>query len=99
MAFDKRGYFYRSVRRGKKVDREYYGRGPIADLAAHLLNEVRQKQAKSTQIKKTHSTNLKAADGLLRALDAQLNLVAAASLASAGFWRHERGPWTRRKGV
>jgi len=62
MAFDKRGYFYRSVRRGKKVDREYYGRGPIADLAAHLLDEARQKQAKAAQAKMTPVADQQTAD-------------------------------------
>jgi len=62
MAFDKRGYFYRSVRRGKKVDREYYGRGPIADLAAHLLDEARQKHGKAEQTKISPVGDLEAAD-------------------------------------
>jgi len=99
MAFDKRGYFYRSRRVGKKVRRDYFGRGVFAELAALLVDEARQKHSKGAESKKAHSTSFKAADGLLRALDSQLDLVASAYLAGAGFHRHERGPWIRRKGV
>ncbi len=99
MAFDKRGYFYRSRRVAGKVRRDYFGRGVFAELAALMLDEARARHAKTAEAKKTHLANLTAADGLLRALDLQLDLVASAYLAGAGFHRHERGPWIRRKGV
>jgi len=99
MAFDKRGYFYRSRKVNGKVRRDYFGRDVFAEFAALLLQEAKQERAKRTETKKAHSTSLKAADGLLRALDSQLDLVASAYLAGAGFHRHERGPWIRRMGV
>jgi len=99
MAYDKRGYFYRSRRVGEKVRRDYFGRGVFAELAALLVEESRQKHSKGAEAKKAHSTSLNAANELLRSLDSQLDLVAFAYLAGAGFHRHERGPWLRRKGV
>lgn len=42
MAWDKRGYFYRSRRVGRRVVRDYYGKGPIAEMAAFLMSELRR---------------------------------------------------------
>jgi len=45
MAWDKRGYFYRSRRVEGRVVRDYFGRGPLADAAAYLLDELKGARA------------------------------------------------------
>ena len=48
MAWDQRGYFYENVRIDGKVVRRYYGKGPLAELAAQqvaLRKEARQRDA------------------------------------------------------
>lgn len=42
MAWDKRGYFYISRRVGRRVVRDYYGKGPIAEMAALLFARLRR---------------------------------------------------------
>jgi hypothetical protein len=43
MAWDRRGYFYISRRVGRRVVREYYGKGPLAELAALLFERLRRR--------------------------------------------------------
>ena len=42
MAWDSRGYYYRSRREGKRVRRDYFGKGPIGELASDLVDDMRR---------------------------------------------------------
>ena len=90
MAWDKRGFFYRSRRVGGRVVREYFGRGPLAEMAAHLMaRTARDLEAAQSQD----------ADVRFRQFHAQLDRAAAAYLLAAGYHRHDRGSWRKRRGT
>ena len=93
MPWDRRGYFYLSRRVGKRVTRDYFGRGPLAELAADLVAEMRRAEAAAAG----RVEPLDAAAPPLRILGTWLDLAAAAHLLAAGFYRHDRGPWRRRR--
>jgi hypothetical protein len=93
MAWDRRGYFYRSRRVGGRVVREYFGCGPLAEAAAHLLDRLKA-------AREGHALRaglLDGADAAFRELHDRLDRAAAAHLLAAGYYRHDRGPWRRRR--
>ena len=98
MAWDKRGnqrYFYRSRRVGRRVVRDYFGRGPLGELAAHLMGELRL-------ARKCHArrvARLDRADDPFHQFHTQLDRVVAAHLLASGYYRHDRGPWRKRRHV
>lgn len=94
MAKDGRGYFYVSRRVGRRVARDYYGKGAIADAAAHLVEAARL----ARDAERAAAEARRAADGAFRDLAARLDLAAAAELLAAGYRRHDRGPWRRARG-
>jgi hypothetical protein len=93
MAWDKRGFFYRSRRVGSQVVREYFGRGPLAEAAAYLLDQL--KTAREGYARRAGL--LDAADAPFRELHDRLARAAAAHLLAAGYHRHDRGPWRKRR--
>ena len=95
MAWDARGYYYVSRRVGRRVARDYYGKGPIAEAAAHLVERMCHAKAAAGGA----SARRGAADGAFRGLAARLDLAAAAEMRAAGYRRHDRGPWRRARGV
>lgn len=95
MAWDKRGFFYRSRRIGKRVVRQYFGAGPLAEMAAHLMGQLRR----AREARDREAAQFDAADAQFRQLHAQLDRAAAAHLLSAGYYRHDRGPWRKRGGT
>jgi hypothetical protein len=96
MAWEARGgsrYYYRVVRDGGRVRRLYLGNGPVAELAARdveLRRAERQARARS-------QTRLEAAEAASRELAELADLLARAALVTAGFHRHDRGAWRRRR--
>jgi hypothetical protein len=96
MAWDNRGtrrYFYRSRRVGKRVVRDYFGAGPLGELAALLVGELRRARNRHAR----RAARLDDADGPFRLYHDLLDQAAAAHLLAAGFHRHDRGPWRRRR--
>ncbi len=93
MPWDRRGYFYLSRRVGKRVTRHYFGRGPLAEAAADLVDDMRRAKAVAT----AQPDPIDAAAPQLHALGTWLDLAAAAHLLAAGYYRHDRGPWRRRR--
>lgn len=97
MAYDVRGYYSRSVRDGDRVRRVYLGNGPAARLAA-LLDEQRRSErlARSVAWHAGEATRA-AAEARLRELDGLTELITRATLLAAGFHKHDRGAWRRRR--
>ena len=93
MAWDRRGFFYRSRRVNGRVVRDYFGKGAIAEMAAHLMNQLRLARETHDQ----RADRLDEADAKFRQFHTQLDHVAAAHLLAVGFHRHDRGPWRKRR--
>lgn len=91
------GYYYRSRRRGRRVDRDYLGRGPEASLAAALVEErQRQRQAKRQQRVEAQQV-WEAASAPLEELLQEVDLLVRAVLLINGWHQHARGQWRRRR--
>lgn len=92
-----RRYFYRSVRRDGRVVTEYVGTGEVAALIAKIDGVKRD-------LKKLDALDWRDERDRLVAIDrrqaGRFNLVEALvrlTLESAGFHRHQRGEWRRRR--
>jgi hypothetical protein len=100
MAWELRGnrsYYYRSVRRGGRVIKEYVGTGRVAELYARLDALARERRANERQDRAVEQDSWNAleaqTDELIRITDA----LVAATLTVAGYYRHDRGAWRRRR--
>src|SRR5262249_50655522 len=92
-----RGYYYRVRKVNGRVRREYVGRGPVAEAVAALDaadRERREDHRRQGREDRARSDELAAK---VAALDELADLLAAAALAAAGFHRHHRGEWRRRR--
>jgi hypothetical protein len=96
MAWEKYGrrrYYYRSVRRGGKVNKVYYGAGPAGQLAAAVDTLRRAEQRAEANARKAQKDRLDAAVTLTRDLSGGCEVLAAATLLTAGYHRPSRHPW------
>lgn len=101
MGWEMRGnygpYYTRSRRVGARVVREYVGKDRIAQLAAQLDEIDRmERQAKSAEHKQDHN-KLQECYQPLQELCEITDLLVKATLVSAGYYRHHRGEWRRRR--
>jgi|SRR5262245_27811357 len=91
-------YYYWSVRVNGLPRKEYVGRGPDAELIArleHFEAEARELQRHDWQVARQEAEALEAQLGQLHE---QTELLTAAAMAAAGYHRHHRGEWRRRRG-
>ena len=97
MAWDRHGNYSRSVRVGAKVRRVYLGRGEAAQLAA-LLDERRRSERLARSLAwRAEEARRAVAEAHLRELDGLADLMMKATLLAAGYHRHDRGAWRRRR--
>jgi hypothetical protein len=94
-----RKYYYRAVRRFGRPRRVYVGAAddPAAELAAaadHLRRLQREAAARERQAEQAPHRDAEAA---LRALCERTDVLTRAALLAAGFRRHHRGQWRRRR--
>jgi hypothetical protein len=97
-AWEKRGdrtYFYRTIRSEGRVRKLYYGTGPVGQLAAEVdaLGRTERKAEKETL--RAARVRLDAAMFMTQQLSRVCELLAAASLLTAGFHRPARHAWRR----
>jgi hypothetical protein len=90
MAWERRGgrrFFYRSVKRGGKVTKEYYGAGPAAELAAQLVSQARAARAAAAAALQAERQRHERLDRFTNDLDAACRRLTEATLLAAGFRR------------
>ncbi len=101
MAWERRGenfYYYRSVREGAKVRKDYIGRGEVAQIIAHSDDVIRH----SRKVRAERGREaLDQAEGLASCaasleLEGATEVLARAQMVSAGYHRH-KGEWRRRR--
>jgi hypothetical protein len=100
MAWEQRGsrrIYYRSERDGRRVRRVYLGSGPVAELAATLDELRRAERRAEAQARRAEEARRSAAAALLERLVHAAGLMAEAALERAGYHRHDRGKWRRRR--
>src|SRR5262245_765996 len=98
MAWSQRGnhrYFYRSVRTGARVTRQYCGRGLLAEEVVAGIERRRQEraaQASATRLEtQAYLDAIAPPDHLCQLTD----LLMRATLASEGYHQHARGSWRK----
>ena len=92
-----RAYLYRSVRRGGRVTSEYRGSGDAAFSLGSILQQNRQWEEARRSAERAERRE---ADELERALDDLAELAGALAhqaLTAAGYHRHNRGEWRKRR--
>ena len=90
-------YYTRSRKVGGRVVREYVGGGRVAELAAALDAAERRERAEARQRLREAAAADAAAFAALTELGCVLDGLAAAFLIGAGYRRHHRGEWRRRR--
>src|SRR5262249_33033157 len=86
-------YYTRSKRVNGRVTREYVGGGIVA-LAASLFDEEDRDARAADRAERARHAEL---DRSLTALSRLADTLTAATLEQAGYFRHHRGQWRRRR--
>jgi hypothetical protein len=92
-------YFYRHVRVGGCPRRDYYGRGPAAELAARLLAEARAARAAEAGALREAARAFGPLDRVAGDLDAACRRLTEAGLGAAGHRRTADYEWSRVRGT
>jgi hypothetical protein len=96
MAWDERGYYYRSEREGRRVRRIYLGRGHAAEVVSQLDAAKRREREAERAARRAERTEQDALDAPLIKLNDLADLLARAALLAAGFHQHKR-EWRKRR--
>jgi hypothetical protein len=100
MGWETRGgasYYYTAERVNGRVVKSYVGSGPAAGIAALLAAEARAEAAEKATTRKEEAAELAALEAALTPLDELADTLTAAALVAAGYHRHRRGPWRKRR--
>ena len=90
-------YYYRSVRDGEKVRKEYVGTGPLALLAAEADETRRLLRQRQREQELEELERLREADALAERLFEDVEALARAVLVASGY-RNHKGEWRLRRG-
>jgi hypothetical protein len=91
-------YYTRSRKVGGRVVREYVGRGLVGELAAREDAARRAARETAAEARRRDRLTARALGDLVAGLDALADDLTSATLAAAGYHRHDRGAWRRRRG-
>ena len=91
-------YYTRSRKVNGQVIREYVGSGVLGELAARMDAEDRQRREEEAAAWREERERLDELAGLVDELCQDVETLAHAALLSAGFRRHKRGEWRRKRG-
>jgi hypothetical protein len=101
MAWETRGgsgrYYTRSVRQGGRVLRQYVGTGPRAEEAARADRVRRDASEAERAAMRSALEKISEADAQVKAVFDAAEVAVRAALLLAGYHRHARGAWRRRR--
>jgi hypothetical protein len=89
-------YYYRSVKIGGHVVKQYFGRGAIGTVAESYDAKARQRRDAERDALRDEQDRLEPADRAMTALDAACRQVLEATLLAAGFHQNRRS-WRKRR--
>lgn len=101
MGLERRGngtYYYRKVRRDGRVVSEYLGQGVRAAVEAWRVESVRANRLCERESREDVEARLDAEEAEAIALFDAVESVAREVLLAAGYHRHKRGEWRKRRG-
>ena len=99
MGWDKGRYYTRSRKVNGRVVREYFGTGPLAEVAAQVDAINRADREAEREARRAQKAELDALGAGVKELDELADLLARAALLAAGFRQHKRGEWRRKRTV
>lgn len=91
-------YYTRSVRKDGRVHREYVGTGRTAELIAQLDADDRADRHHERRDVAQHRAASEAVEVTVDELDALVDTLVGIEFVCAGFHRHHRGNWRKRRG-
>ena len=101
MSWETRGvygpYYTRSRRLDGRVVREYVGRGPLADIIAQADEAEREARRLERRREREQLEQDRELDQLFLAYSAGVDELLRSALEAAGYHRHKRGEWRRRR--
>jgi len=97
VGWDKGRYYTRSKKVNGRVVREYVGTGRVAELMAELDALERQQRVCDAATRKVERDDLAALAATVTAAFDRAELIARAALLAAGYRRHKRGEWRKRR--
>ena len=90
-------YYTRSVREGGRVRREYIGTGATAALIAAHDERAREARMLIRAAERTERDGVERAAAEFTEFDTLIESVARLALIAAGYQRHHRGEWRKRR--
>jgi len=90
-------YYTRSRKVNGKVVREYLGGGGLGKIAARMDAEERRRREEETAAWREERERLEELAGLVDELCEDIEIIARSALIAAGFRRHKRGDWRRKR--
>ena len=90
-------YYTRSRRVSGRVEREYVGTGPLAELMAEADAEDRAQTLVQRATLDAEQQRLAALDSPGARLSELVDALASGALLLAGYRRHDRGDWRKRR--
>ena len=90
-------YYTRSRKVGGRVVREYVGGGTLGHLAALRDAQERQRREEEAALWKEEREGLEALVAPVEQLCEATEILYRATLVAAGFRRHQRGEWRRKR--
>ena len=101
MSWETRGvygpYYTRSRRVDGRVVREYVGRGPLAEIIAQADEAEREARRLERGREREQLEQDRELDQLFSAYSAGVDELLRGVLEAAGYYRHKRGEWRRRR--
>jgi hypothetical protein len=91
-------YYTSSHREHGRIVREYYGTGELGQLAADVDAIGRQARLVERDARDAERDRIAAIEDPLVEVDRAVDLAVSGELLVAGYHRHDRGPWRRRRG-
>ena len=97
MGWERGRYYTRSRKVNGRVEREYVGGGELGRLVAEMDAIKRAERLAEAEAWRAEKARLEAEEADLEKMDRLIDLIARATLVAAGFHRHNRCEWRRRR--
>jgi hypothetical protein len=91
-------YYTHSHRENGRIVRDYYGNGEVAQLAADVDALAVLARLAEREDRADERARIAAIEDPLDEFDRAVDLAVSGELLVAGYHRHDRGPWRRRRG-
>jgi len=96
MAYQRNGYWYRSVRDGDQVRTEYLGTGPLAEAMATLDALKREERELEWAAMRAEREAQREIDRAIDAVGAEVRVLTKTVLEAHGYHQH-KGTWRKRR--